>query len=250
MTPGVNLTTYPSDFTDSKTTILGKITISSAGSNTITGFNLQTNADNFLHVTGTSAGNITLQNCNLNCNNFTGILFDTVGGGTLIIINNCFGNVADNTHTMFTSSGLGTIAFLNSIVNNSGGSTVASTVSVGGLDVRYSTIQVPISISGTTAAMTAQYSTFGGIVNAVGVAITSTNGAGSSIFHCFVSGGTSAAITIAAGAILALIDSIISSAAASTNALTGGGVLNYGLNTFIGTATNQTVSFMNAFTVH
>src|SRR5258708_20620706 len=71
---GVNLSAFGSDSSQNgtgKVIISGTCTMTTAGSVTISGIQLQTNSAALLAVTGTLASVVNLQNCYLNCTNTT-----------------------------------------------------------------------------------------------------------------------------------------------------------------------------------
>src|SRR5579871_5213527 len=70
---GINLTAFDCDAFTPNVTISGTLTLSSAGTVSVSGVNLKTNSAAALAVTGSAASIINLTNCNINCSNNTGI---------------------------------------------------------------------------------------------------------------------------------------------------------------------------------
>jgi len=245
---GVNLTAFGCDRGDVSTTsrviIVGKCTATFAGSCVITGIELRTNSDNCVVVSGSSATNVCLRNCYINCLNATGLVMSSSGG--LLDIRYCDANLGTTGIGLYSLTGAGGLTFYWSRCGNSGASTTASAQTDGTLNILYSELFIVMNTSGTTAGFTFYDSKFDS-----GSTTTMTHGSTSSsstIEKCFISSGSSSAISISASAVLNLIETIIQSS--NTNVVTGAGTLNYSGVTFNGSSnvmntTTQTTFYNN-----
>jgi hypothetical protein len=239
--PGVDITGFGSDpslNTTGNVIINGTCTLSTAGSVTISGIQLQTNSAAFLIVSGSVASIVNLDNCFLNCLNSTGITFSSSSGSSAINIADCAGNIATTGITLFANSDAGTMSIDYLTMNNSGASTTASTISSGSLFVNSSVLTFPLT-SSTNGSIQCFYTNIG----FTGTALT-TSGTGLSTFsYCnFLGGGSSSAISIGAGTTMDLYFCSVSSA--NANAITGSGNLIYTALNFNGSsrAINSTVT--------
>ena len=93
---GVNLSAFGSDSSSNgtgKVIISGNATLSTAGSVTISGIQLQTNSAAFLTVSGTLASIVNLNNCYLNSLNATGISYSSSSDSSCSNIPKTIGNI-------------------------------------------------------------------------------------------------------------------------------------------------------------
>jgi hypothetical protein len=224
LTPGINLTAFGSDSSQNATGVViinGTCTLTTAGSVTISGIQLQTNSAALLAVTGSVASVVNLQNCYLNCLNNTGITFSSSSSSAAINVINCRGNLGTTGIKLFDHSSAGSLLFQSCLFNNSGGSSTASTISAGTATLFYTILFSPITSSGTstlgltysgmdTTAQNVTCITFGG---------SGTQGTTS----CSYSSGTASAMSISssAGVTACYI------ASTNTNTVAGAGTLNY-----------------------
>lgn len=146
---GVNLVAWEINSDTPIVTVIGKFSYSAAGTCSISGIRLQTNSDFLLEVTGSSASIVNLKHCYLNCTNNTGINFSSSNGSSIINIYDSSGNLTTTGITHYTSSSPGNLIFVNSGMANTGLSVVASNNSAGIATIANSSIQCPVSTSGT-----------------------------------------------------------------------------------------------------
>ncbi len=244
---GVNLTAYGSDSSLNATGLViisGTCTLTTAGTVTISGIQLQTNSAALLAVTGSAASIVNLNNCYLNCTNNTGITFSTSNAAAQINIYFCNGNLATTGIAYFAHSSAGSLSILHCNLSNTGNATTANTVSAGILGMEYTAISSPITSSGTTAIISTRYCLVKtDATNTTALTINSTNATASPQEYSSFSGGTSSAISIGAGALVNLIACDVQSS--NTNAITGAGAINYtGINflpstSFVNNVTTQ-----------
>ncbi len=147
---GVNLCAFACDALTPNVTIVGTCTLTTAGTVSISGIRLQTNSAAFLAVTGTLASIVNLKDCFLNCSNNTGITYSSSSGSSAINIINCLGDVGTTGIGIFTHTSSGIMRINNTRITNTGGSTTASTCSAGVLDIYYSQIYSPLTMSSTS----------------------------------------------------------------------------------------------------
>ena len=105
---GVNLTAWPCDAglnpqsnTAANVIIKGKATFTGAGTVSISGIQLKTNADYFLVVFGNSASIVNLTGCFLNCLDGSGINYTSSSASSEINISYCTGDVGTTEITPF-----------------------------------------------------------------------------------------------------------------------------------------------------
>ena len=249
---GVNLTAFESDGSLNGTgdvIILGTSTLTTAGSVTISGIQLQTNSAALLAVTGSAASVVNLMNCYLNCTNATGITFSSSSTSSAINLYDCFGDLATTGISYFTSTAIGVMNFYGGVYLNSGQSITPSTTSNRPISMYYVIFfSVLQATGGTLILIDSSINSVNGssVVNAVGVSI-----AGSSTLHsiinCNVSGGTSSAVTVDAGCTLSMSNTLINSS--NTNAVSGTGSLKYIALKFNGTSSKISVSTQSGGTL-
>ncbi len=242
---GVNLCAYGCDSSLNATghvIISGTCTLTTAGTVTISGIQLQTNAAALLAVTGTLASKVNLENCYLNCTNNSGITYSTSSATSAINIRNCSGDLGTTGINLFAHSSAGLLSFYDSDFLNSGNSTTASTCSAGFLRCYKTQFRNPYTSSGT-AATNCFYSIFdgsnAGATNAIGV----TEGGSGNYVFCSIFGGTASAVSI--GNTSGLYQCNISSS--NSNMITGAGTVQYdilstsGSSSTINTTTQTTL---------
>jgi hypothetical protein len=148
---GVNLVAWSTDQSGGTVTISGTCTFTGTGYVTISGINLQTNGSNILAVTGSSASNLSVNNCYLNCTNATGMLFTSSSANANINITNCQGDLGTTGIRYFNHSSAGTLTIDKCSFTNSGSSLTASTCSAGFLVVLRTDFYNGITTSGTSS---------------------------------------------------------------------------------------------------
>lgn len=235
LTAGVNIAAWSG--TTGTPAIIGTLTMTTAGTCTISGIRLQTNSANLLAVTGSAASIVILNNCYLNCTNNTGISMTSSSASALIEINYCMGDLGTTGIGVYSSSSAGQINIRWTRFTNSGSSTTASSNSAGIVTFRNSNGTIPISSTSTGAV---------NLLSGCQLDTSSTNttsltangtGGGSCIASTLIS-GTASTISIGVGVTYSLQDLVISST--NTNAVTGSGTVNYSLLNF--TNTSNTVN--------
>ena len=224
---GVNLTAFGSDSSfngTGKVIISGTCTMTTAGSVTISGIQLQTNSAFLLAVTGSAASVVNLQNCYLNMTNNTGISHTSSSSSSAINIYDCEGNVGTTGITPFISTSSGTILMKNTRITNSGASSTTSSTSAGAVTLQYTRLFTPIttSSSGTFSLIYSDIECDNQNVTALTLAGTGTSGAQYSIFGA----GTASGVSVGAGTTLNFFgfNDVVSS---NTNAVTGAGTIVY-----------------------
>ena len=241
---GVNLTAFGSDSSLNGTghvIISGTCTLTTAGSVTISGIQLQTNSAALLAVTGSVASIVNLQNCYLNCSNNTGITFSSSSASAAINLMNCEGNLGTTGIGLFSHSSAGLLTIQTTSIYNTGGSSTASTISAGSYFQISSGLAIPITSSGTAAL---------GIFNgnndtsATNTTALTIGGSGiSTLVNNYFTTGSASSISISSSATI----SSCTIASSNTNAITGAGTITYSALTFIGSSstintTTQTAS--------
>jgi len=220
---GVNLAGYGCDssLTNISTVIIkGTCTLTTAGTVTISGVQLQTNSAALLAVTGTLASIVNLNNCYLNCTNATGITHSSSNAASEINISYCNGNIGTTGISLFTSTSAGNMYIYYSRIANSGLATTASTVSTGAIFFSYTIILFPLSTSSVGLFFIGHCS-----INTSGVntACITTAGTGvlTTITYTVLSSGTASCLSIGSGTAIAAQNTQIASS--NTNAATGAG---------------------------
>ncbi len=222
---GVNLVAWPSDGTGGTVIIKGNCTLSTAGTVTISGCQLQTNSAACVTVSGSVASILNLVNCYINCTNNTGITFSSSSASSKLNINFCTGDLGTTGIGLFTNSSAGAFTISNSTFTNSGASLTDSTHSGSGLlFTQYVNLNHRLTTSGSSALISLTYTNIGNGTS--GIALThGSTAANSGCFMCRLYGGSSAAISISASCTLGVTNCEINSIA--TNAITGAGTINY-----------------------
>ncbi len=224
LVPGINLVAFNCDSLTPNVTIVGKLTLTTTGTVSISGIRLQTNSDFAIAVTGTLASVLNLTNCYINCTNNTGISYSSSNASSGINLYNCVANTTTTGIALYASSSTGIISFYHCNLFNTGSSTTASTCSAGSVTSLWSTWQHPLTFT-STSGLAFSYSLFNtSTTNTTGLTFGGTTGSACS--DCKWSSGTASAISVGTGAILTIMNSIISSS--NTNAITGLGTISYG----------------------
>lgn len=219
---GVNLSAYSGDGDTPNVTIVGKSTMTTAGTVSISNIRLQTNSDFFLAVTGSAASIVNLFGCYINVSNNTGISFTTSSSSAAITLSNCYGDIGTTGIALFASSSAGTLNIRRCEILNSGNSVTASTISAGVLATAYTISEFIITTSGT-AAMTDEYSAFGkGPLNTT--ALTAGGSGAHFVQKTIFTSGTASAISISTATFTASGIVVYST---NANPVTGAGTLIY-----------------------
>lgn len=232
----INLVAWDADGLQPTATIIGTCTLSTAGSVTISGVNLQTNGAFALVVSGSGVSEVDLINCSITCTNNTGISFTNSNASSSIFISNCFQNITTTGIGLWTSSSPGQIQINGGFIDNDGASSTDSTNSAGNISLFNLAMGSPISCSGT-----GQINVFNSVISCQQVnatAITTAGTGGSQLFNSTVTSGSASAISIGVGTGFGAYTSTIISS--NTNAITGLGTLLYADLTFPTSSTINT----------
>lgn len=223
--PDVNISAFGSDSSINGTgnvIIIGKLTMTGAGTCTIYGIQLETISDVFLAVTGSAASIVNLVNCYLNCIDNTGITYSSSNAASAINIIRCEGNLGTTGIAIFSHSSAGALAFRYTSFFNTGLSTTSNTASAGSLFSTYSIFSNPITTSGTNGFGTIHDSIFDcNILNSTAVTIGGSSGG--SFFNCSFGGGSASAFIVTTTCNF----NKCSVNSGNTNAISGAGTLNY-----------------------
>lgn len=236
---GVELTALSGEGNTPNVTVIGKFTMTTAGTATICGIRLQTNSDFAVAVTGSAASILNLQDCYLNMTNNTGISYTSSNAASAIYCFNSSGNIGTTGITALSMSSTGTFEFFNCSITNTGASTTASTVSAGLLGCNYSSLAFPITTSGTGALSSVYNMYVNATTNATSLTIGGSGG-GTSRYDTFTS-GTASAVSVSStfNMFTANIDS------SNTNTVTGAGTITYGDTVYTGTSVGINTTTQN-----
>jgi len=229
---GVNITAFDCDGYNPNVKSIGKITCTDDGSRSMSGICLQTNADNFLEITGTLATGVILNSCNLQCTNHTGMLLSSSGTGAGLSLVDCFGDIKTTGITYYAISSSFAVQFQNTFLSNTGlsstPSTIAGTASLG-IFGGYNTYPIVTSDTGQFAFVDSFFDT--SATNTISI----IHGGGSFgenglINGCNIVSGSASCVSVSAGSLLFMSLNTLNTT--NTNAIVGAGLLAYSGNTF------------------
>ena len=218
---GINLAAYDCDSLTPNVTIAGKITCSATGTMSISGIQLETNADFALEVSGANDTNVFVKNCFFNCTDNTGISLSS-SGDSLLTIENCRGDITNTGIALFEKSDAELLIDYCQF-KNSGGSTTASTNSGGQYTSKYTTYRNPFACS-SNGNFSFAYCQFP-LLTIGGVCITSAGTAISTISRCDLSTNTVACVTVGSGTTVFILDTTMNTN--HTDVVDGAGTVNY-----------------------
>lgn len=221
-----------------QTVINGKISMTTAGSATISNLVLETNADFLLDVTGSAASGLAVRDCFLNCTDNTGISFTSSSGSSSIQLDDCLGDIGTTGIALFVHTGAGALSCNNLRLGNSGGSSTASTTSTGSVNLYYSLLPIPFATTGT-GTFNIEFCEIITVSTNTTCLTTAGTGESKSLYSSYDS-GTASSISIGAGTTVNLRSATILSS--NANVLTGAGTLNYAFVTFVGSSSGHNVS--------
>jgi hypothetical protein len=227
---GVNLAAYNGDQSTPNVTIVGKATMTTAGTVSIGNIRLQTNSDFLLAVTGTLASVVVLENCYLDMTNNTGISHTSSSASSIIRIKDCRGNLGTTGIAIFTSTSAGAMSLTYTAINNTGLSTTASSVSTGVIGSSFCSFDSAFSTSSVGLC-----SMFNTVIscNAINTTVLTTAGTGVSALHfSYIDSGTASAISVGSGTTVQFFNCEIWTS--NTNAITGAGTFQYEAVSFSG----------------
>lgn len=223
---GVNLTAFESDSSlngTGKVIISGTCTMTTAGTVTISGIQLQTNSAALLAVTGSAASVVNLNNCYLNCTNNSGITYSSSSGSSVINITRCTGDLGTTGIAAWVATGSGSINLQYTVWSNSGGSSTASTANPTGIFLNWCAIYFPLSF--TSASSSVNYSQINSAATNSTCITSATSGAHTLVSSYFGSGSASA-LSIGASTTASIVgDTVVVST--NTNAVTGAGSVTF-----------------------
>ncbi len=228
---GVNLASYDCDAQTPNVTIVGTVTASYSGTVTISGIRLQTNGASFLSLSGSSATNLMLYSCYLNCTNATGIDFSALNAGANLTIVSCRGDIATTGITLFSKTAGNNLTIRSCSFTNSGSSTTASTATTGTLNIRSSYFNIPI-IATSTCICGYDHSNFE--TNATNT--TALTVVGGLITNCYVASGSAISIIINGASSQGVNNTAISTS--NGTAISGTGIIQYSGLVFLQPGTN------------
>ncbi len=224
LTPGIDITAFGCDSSLNGTgnvKIIGTLTLTTAGSVTISGIQLQTNSAAVLAVTGSAASIVNLNNCYLNCTNNTGITFSSSSASSAINLNNCYGNLGTTGIGLFTNTSAGMMKIIYSNINNTGASTTASTTSTANVTFFFSNIVFALSSSSTGSYSIAQSVVDTTLINTIGLTTVGTGV--NTIYASIFASGTASSISVGVGTNISIDNCTLASS--NTNVITGAGTL-------------------------
>lgn len=229
---GVNLTAWPCDAglnpqsnTAANVIIKGKATFTGAGTVSISGIQLKTNADYFLVVSGNSASIVNLTGCFLNCLDGSGINYTSSSASSQVNITYCQGNLGTTGIKAWACTATGILNVFFTTWTNSGLSTTASTISSTDMNVEFSQLYFPLSITSSSPQIRHSWIDTSG---ATATGITTVTSGTTTITHTAIVTGSSSGVSCGSGTEIGLNLCEVSST--NTNALTGSGTINsYGI---------------------
>ncbi|HEY3527460.1 MAG TPA: hypothetical protein VGK47_14790 [Nitrososphaeraceae archaeon] len=220
---GVNLCAYVCDSSQNATghvIINGTCSMTTAGTVTISGIQLQTNSAALLAVTGSAASIVELVDCYLNMSNNTGITFSSSSSSSAIRFRVCRGNLGTTGIAIFSHSAAGNLNINTTIISNSGGSSTANTCSSGSVTSINSFLSNPITMS-STGTVTCKYSEID--TSAINTTCLTTVTGTNLLEFCRLSSGTATPLSVG-GTVMA--NSLLLNHTNAT-AVTGSGTIIY-----------------------
>lgn len=237
LTPGVNIAAWDGGIINTPT-ILGKMTMTGAGTSNISGIKLQTNGDYCISVTGSAASVIKFSNCYILADDNDAIEFSSSSSSALLYFHECTGDISTTGIKYFTCTGAGTVRTIGGYFRNNGLSATVNSFTAGQFFPFMTAFDTGFAMSGTST-MSAQFCSWNaGVANATAMNITSSNPCGGN-FLTF-NGGTSSAVLVGSGATIVLDNCNVASA--NTNALDGLGTILYNLIMYTGSSSTNNIS--------
>ena len=219
ITPGVNITAWTRGSLNTPS-ITGTLTMTGAGTSSISGIELITNSAAIIAVTGSAASILNINNCYLNMGT-SAITYSSSSATSAINITNCQGNISTTGVAAFTHTSAGTLTFDFTKITNTGLSTTAATASAGTLNYEFSYIEFATTTSTTNLIQIRNNHINTSAINTTGLTIGGSGVNTSRI--SYVSSGTASSISVSAA--LEYTGGGISSG--NTNAVTGAGTFSY-----------------------
>jgi len=236
---GVNIASFEnSNVGDTNVTIVGKSTFTGAGTVTLSGLYLTTNSDYILSVTGSSASVVGLQNCYINASNSTAIQFTSSSSSAKITLEQCNGSTGTTGIALFTHSSAGSLNIRFTDFGNTGASSTASTISAGVLNIKHSSIDVPISMSSTALGTLENLRMDTSSTNSTSVTVNISGAI--NISKCNFISGSATPLVVTAGTVAN--NDIIDFNTSSATGISGAGTYKNSVSTFPSSATRPTLS--------
>lgn len=228
---GVNIVGWSGPGVLSMPSITGKITMTTAGTSTISSIQLITHGDYFVEITGSAASIIYLNNCYFSSSGTASMIHSTTSStGSQIWCLYCRGSVGSSGTVFSVNHGL--IEFEHCSIYNGSNSTAVSTASNdSGCFFKNTYFSSPITTSGNSQSFTAHNSFFD---LAYGATLTVGGTGVNGIDGSTVTSGSSTAISVSLNATLDISSTTITSSA--TNAITGAGTITYSGISFNGSS--------------
>ena len=220
---GVNITAFSCDGIGPNVTIVGKATLTAAGTVCISGIQLQTNSDFVISVTGAAASKVRLEMCNLNMTNSTPLQLTSSDAASEIKLYNCTGDTATTGIALYSHTGAGLIEIEQCDFRNTGASVTASNNSAGAVQILYTPVRTPFTTS-STGAINFEYCDINTSATNTGCIVTAGTGT-LGISDCILSSGSASCVSVGAGTVGAM--SFCQVASSNTNAIAGAGTLTY-----------------------
>ncbi len=219
--PGVNIAGW-SGSSLNVSSVSGTITMTSAGTSTISGLRLVTNSAALIAVTGNAASILNVNNCYLDCTNNTGITYSSSSASSEINIFNCKGDLGTTGIGLYAHTSTGKMRLEQSRIKNTGGSTTASNNSAGEMTFSYSGVFFPVTTS-STGSCSFNFSSIDTSAQNT-TSFTTAGNASNNFYNSLGTSGSASTLSIGTGTSLNVFcASIISS---NTNAITGAGTIN------------------------
>jgi len=228
---GVNIVGYAGADLTANVTITGKCTFTGVGNVTMQNIAMTTNSDYILVVSGSSASQVILRNCNLNCSNNTGISYTSSSSGSSIALYACQGALGTTGITYWVATGAGNITVDGGVFLNGGASTTASSTSACAVYMYNTVINHALSTSSTGG-----YQIYNSAcLNAINTSGLTTAGTGTSVvYNSVIVSGTASAISIGTGTTVKVAN--LTAESSNTNVITGAGTLTNGSISFTGSS--------------
>lgn len=225
---GVNICAFECDAYTPNVTIVGKMTMTTAGTVSIYGIRLQTNSDYILSITGSAASIVNLIGCYINATNNSAISSTTSSTSSIIRLSNCYGNLG-TTGISYFSIEHGTIYIDKCVFTNSGLSAAQSSATGdSSFNITYSDFTNAISnASSSTSTIFWSSLKLGG--RAV-IPVTTSSTSTTVIRYSRIESDSQSAITVGAGTVVEIEFCDIDSS--NTNVITGSGTVKYGILDF------------------
>lgn len=144
---GVNLVAWTGNDQSSQVTIIGKCSMTTAGTVIISNIRLQTNGDYFLEISGSAASAVFLRQCYLACTDHTGISSTSSDAGSRVEMVRCDGDILTTGISLYEHATPGELNIHYTFIFNSGLSTTPSTAAGGDHRIFFSKIKFPITTS-------------------------------------------------------------------------------------------------------